>query len=78
MKIPEPLILYSRTDCHLCDIVITMLDRAGVRWRPVDIDGDAKLRERYGLKIPVLRRPDTGAELSYPFDEEGLLRFAGR
>lgn len=76
MKIPEPLILYSRAQCHLCDRVITMLDGAGLHWRPVDIDADAALAERYGLRIPVLRRPDTGDELFYPFDEERLMQFA--
>jgi hypothetical protein len=76
MKIPEPLILYSRADCHLCDQVIGILDRAGVHWRPVDIEGDAELSARYGLRIPVLRRPDTGQELFYPFDEGALVEFA--
>lgn len=75
MNIAEPLILYSRRECHLCDQVVTMLDRSGVRWRPVDIDGDSVLTQRYGLRIPVLRRPDTGDELSYPFDEARLRSF---
>jgi hypothetical protein len=75
MKIPEPLILYARADCHLCDQVIGLLDRNAVRWRPVDIDGDRALLEKYGLRIPVLKRPDTGAELFYPFDEERLRQF---
>jgi Glutaredoxin-like domain (DUF836) len=74
--IPEPLILYSRADCHLCDQVIGLLDAAGIRWRPVDIDGDAALLARYGLRIPVLRRPDTGQELFFPFDEGALVKFA--
>lgn len=74
--IPEPLILYSRVDCHLCDQVIVMLDEAGIRWRPVDIDGDAALRERYGRNIPVLRQPGSGRELRYPFDEQRLVQFA--
>lgn len=76
MKIPQPLILYSRAQCHLCERVIMMLDGAGLHWRPIDIDGDAALIERYGLRIPVLQRPDTGDELFYPFDEERLMRFA--
>jgi hypothetical protein len=76
MKIPEPLILYSRADCHLCDQVIVMLNRAGIHWRLIDIDGDAALSAQYGLRIPVLRRPGTGQELCYPFDEERLERFA--
>ena len=74
--LPEPLILYSRADCHLCDQVIGLLDAVGIRWRPVDIDGDAALLARYGLRIPVLRRPDTGQELFYPFDEGALVKFA--
>ena len=77
MKIPEPMILYSRAECHLCDQVVRLLDRAGVHWRPVDIDGDAELLEKYGLRIPVLKRPDTGDELYYPFDEASLRRFTG-
>ena len=75
--IPEPLILYSRADCHLCDQVIMLLDAAGIRWRPVDIDGDAALLERYGRSIPVLRQPDSGRELCYPFDAQSLVEFAG-
>jgi hypothetical protein len=77
MNIDEPLILYTRADCHLCDLVIMMLDRADVHWRPVDIDDDAELVELYGLRVPVLRCPDTGRELSYPFDELQLAAFAG-
>jgi hypothetical protein len=77
MTISEPLILYTRVECHLCDQVIRMLDRAGIHWRPVDIDADAELEEKYGLRIPVLQRPDTGRELFYPFDEEMLHQFVG-
>lgn len=78
MAITEPLILYSRADCHLCDVVIMMLESAGVRWRPVDIDDDPELDRRYGLRIPVLRRPDSGRELFFPFSEEELRAFAAQ
>jgi hypothetical protein len=76
MKIPEPL-LYLRADCHLCEQVIALLEATGARWRPVDIDGDADLTEKYGLRIPVLKLPGSGHELDYPFDEERLRRFLG-
>jgi hypothetical protein len=76
MKMPEPL-LYLRADCHLCEQVIALLEGVGVRFRPVDIDGDAELTEEYGLRIPVLRLPGNGHELDYPFDEERLRRFLG-
>jgi hypothetical protein len=66
-----------RTDCHLCDQVRTMLEKTGNQWRPVDIDGDPELMDKYGLRIPVLQRPDSGRELFYPFDERELLDFVG-
>jgi hypothetical protein len=75
MKISEPLILYTRAGCHLCELAATLLDRAGISWRPVDIDGDANLTEDYGLRVPVLRRPDSGHELDYPFDEARVADF---
>ena len=31
--------------------------------------------ERYGLRIPVLRRCDTGNELNWPFDAEQVVAF---
>ena len=74
--VDEPLVLYTRADCHLCDQVMTMLNRAGIGWRPVDIDRDPELVNRYGLRVPVLQRQDTREELFFPFGEEELRRFA--
>ena len=71
-------ILFSRPDCHLCAFVEEMLTEEGVRWTEVDIDSDPELSERYGIRIPVLRLPDTGAELDWPFDDDELLEFLGR
>lgn len=31
--------------------------------------------ETYGLRIPVLRRTDTGAELDWPFDTDQVVLF---
>jgi len=76
MKISGPLIMYTRSNCHLCDQAAGLLDRIGIPWRPVDIDDDVQLEERYGLRVPVLRRPDSGQELDYPFDEGGIREFA--
>lgn len=75
MKTAEPIIMYTRAGCHLCQQVAALLDRACIPWRPVDIDDDAGLSDRYGLRIPVLRRSDTGSELNYPFDEAAVLQF---
>lgn len=55
------LVLYSRPDCHLCDVMIQELapllpGRAELR--VVDISESAELKRRYGLSIPVLRAGD--------------------
>ena len=71
------MILYSRTDCHLCDMASATLDRLGLDWRPVDIDRDPGLVGKYGLRVPVLRRADTGGELDYPFDDSQIRAFVG-
>jgi hypothetical protein len=41
----------------------------------VFIDDDEALEERYGVRVPVLRIEDTGAELDWPFDGERLAGF---
>jgi glutaredoxin len=70
------LVLYTRPGCHLCDLAAAMLDRQGLAWRPVDIEGDTSLLERYGSSVPVIRCPDTGDELFFPFDEEGIRQWS--
>lgn len=41
----------------------------------VDIAEREDWVEQYGLRIPVLRRNDTGAELNWPFDAEQVVTF---
>ena len=53
------LTLVSRTDCELCERFLEELDalRAGAPLPPVevlDVDSDALLQRRWGLKVPVL------------------------
>lgn len=75
MTVSEPLILYSRADCHLCDTVIVMMDKAGVPWRPVNIDRDPELIQKYGVRVPVVQHPGSGRELFFPFSDHDLFRF---
>ncbi|MEJ1096175.1 MULTISPECIES: glutaredoxin family protein [unclassified Pseudoxanthomonas] len=71
-----PLILYQRDDCHLCDLALEVLAAARLpEFDSVFIDEDDVLEERYGTRVPVLRREDTGAELDWPFDLEKLREF---
>ena len=62
------LVLYGRESCHLCDDAELILRGLGVAAEYVDITSDAKLLADYALRIPVLKRLDSGAELGWPFD----------
>jgi hypothetical protein len=73
----EKLLLYTLVGCHLCEQVADMLHSMGIGCRPVEIDTDPELEEKYGIIIPVLHRLDTGRELLYPFNEEQVLKFLG-
>lgn len=55
------LTLYSRPDCHLCDVMAGQLEplvRGRAELRVVDISSDLELKRRYGLRIPVLTAVD--------------------
>jgi glutaredoxin len=62
------LILYGTSCCHLCEQAEAILHESGIAAEHVDIAEDDALIERYGTRIPVLRRADSGAELGWPFD----------
>ena len=70
--------LFGTLGCHLCDIAeaeIMPLVEHGLLVELVDITDPQDLTDVYGLRIPVLRRTDTGAELDWPFDTEQLVAF---
>jgi hypothetical protein len=61
-------VVYSRTDCHLCDDAKEVLSNY-LEYLPeieeVDIDTDPELKERFGTSIPVV-------------ELDGVVRFRGR
>ena len=70
--------LYGTLGCHLCELaeaILMPLVEHGLLVEVVDIAGDASLGDRYALRIPVLRRVDTGAELDWPFEVEHVVGF---
>ena len=70
------LTLIQRDDCHLCDLAWEQLAAAGIAdFDPLWIDDDLGLQARYGERIPVLRREDTGAELDWPFGAPAVRDF---
>lgn len=72
---PMQLELYGTACCHLCDEAESVLLSVGVAAFCFDISEDDVLLEKYGMRIPVLRRVDSGAELGWPFDSAAVMRF---
>jgi hypothetical protein len=69
------LALYATSGCHLCERADVLIRGAvAVAFRSVEIADDEDLLERYGVRIPVLRRLDTGEELDWPFDAAAIRR----
>jgi hypothetical protein len=68
------LVLYSTVGCHLCEDAKRVVHAAlGSTVPEVDIVDDDVLFDRYAVRIPVLRRQDTGCELGWPFGPEDVL-----
>lgn len=78
MKHPESnpgLVLYATSGCHLCERAEKVIREAVDRTvGSLEIADDEVLLERYGVRIPVLRRSDTGEELDWPFDAAAVRR----
>ena len=73
------LLLYSTEGCHLCERAEALVRRRADRVvHVVEIADDEALLERYGSRIPVLRRADTGQELDWPFDEAAIRALLAR
>ena len=70
--------LYGTLGCHLCEVAEALLMpfvEHGLLVELVDIAEREDWVELYGLRIPVLRRSDTGAELGWPFDADQVVAF---
>jgi hypothetical protein len=69
------IILYGTLGCHLCEQAVAAIELSGASSTYIDIISDDALFERYGVRIPVLRRDDLGAELGWPFDTDQVIKF---
>jgi glutaredoxin len=72
------VILYTGPGCKLCNDAEQLLFQAGLsnsQIEKVDVTSSLDLKKRYGLKIPVLQRQDSGRELYWPFEIEELISF---
>ena len=56
----QPLTLYYRNGCHLCEELASLLFRGwpelteAIEWR--DVDSSSDWRSRFGARVPVLMR----------------------
>jgi hypothetical protein len=75
---PSECQLFGTLGCHLCELAeaeLMPLVEHGLMVELVDIGESQALFDAYGLRIPVWRRVDTGAELDWPFDAEQVVAF---
>jgi len=80
MQLPECQ-LFGTLGCHLCEqaeTVMLPLVEHGLLVELLDIAERPEWVDDYGLRIPVLRRVDTGEELDWPFEPEQVVRFLQR
>lgn len=70
------LTFYTTAGCHLCEYAAEMLvhlkQHSDVTVNEIDIASDEVLVDRYGIRIPVVRREPDGEELGWPFSYEEL------
>ncbi len=75
--IPLQINLYSTSHCHLCEqaeaMLLTLTEQ--VEYTYIEISDSLNLIDEYGIKIPVLKRLDSGIELSWPFTLEDIENF---
>ncbi len=70
--------LFGTLGCHLCEVaegVLMPFVERGLMVELVDIADREEWVQAYGLRIPVLRRCDTGDELGWPFDATAVAAF---
>ena len=68
----NPITLYGRPGCHLCDEARETLERLHIPYIEVDIESDEDLLRRYLERIPV--GVLDGAEVFEFFVDEDALR----
>ncbi|QQN51183.1 glutaredoxin family protein [Stutzerimonas balearica] len=73
--------LFGTLGCHLCEqaegLLMPLVER-GLLVELLDIADNERWVDEYGLRIPVLRRADSGEELDWPFELEQVVLFLQR
>ncbi|MBR9912663.1 MAG: glutaredoxin family protein [Gammaproteobacteria bacterium] len=75
----QTLYLYTTLGCHLCEqaktVMWPVLEHYGYRLQEIEIANDDEMVERYGIRIPVVRRDDCERDLGWPFSAEQLAAY---
>lgn len=73
------LVLYTRTNCGLCDKAAALITVGGLadQVQTVDIDDDLELIQRYGDQVPVILNEQTGEKLNWPFTASQIQELNG-
>jgi len=75
----ESLIFYTTAGCHLCDVARQVyqstLSPDYFLVEEVDIADHNELIDRYGTRIPLMKRVKDDSELAWPFDQQALMDF---
>ena len=68
--------LYSTSHCHLCEQAEKLLLKLPkISFSVIEIAHDEQLLMAYDVRIPVLQRLDTKAELNWPFNADDIAAF---
>lgn len=71
--------LYATSHCHLCEqaetLLVNLTAQYDINWQVIEITEDSNLLESYGLKIPVIKRLDNNAEITWPFTDVEIKEF---
>ncbi len=75
------LVFYTTAGCHLCEFaaeVLKYLQRERtIDVQSCDISENEELIALYGIRIPVVKNPETAEEIGWPFDVEQLAKLLG-
>lgn len=72
------VVLFTGPECHLCDLAMVEIENLNNQHLNVEkrnIRDNAQDYHLYAVKIPVLKRVDTGAELNWPFTQHDIATF---
>ena len=74
------LVLLGTAGCHLCEQAEEILNACLLKdskliIEAVDIAEQDSWQERYAIRIPVVRHPESQRELGWPFDIEQVQTF---